>query len=78
MESKTKEKVLKKMYGTDSSTIARRTERAIDLTLVEVGKVIDDWNYLGTAIEGKKDTNRKVYRIGRKDIKELKQKLGIK
>jgi len=46
----------------------------------ELKKVIEDWNYLGTAREpvynkGKrmkfKDTNKKVYKIGRNDFKEL-------
>jgi len=38
---KIKQKVLKEMYGTDKSVIAKRTERAIDITLAEVGKGIN-------------------------------------
>lgn len=36
-------------------------------------KIIDDWNYLGKEIINGKDTNKKVFRVGKKYIQDLKE-----
>jgi len=84
---KIKEKVLKEAHegyvctgngDPELCCLCECIRKSRNLTLAEVGKVIDDWNLLGMAIEEGRDTNKKVLRTGKKDIKELKQKLGIK
>jgi len=63
---------------------AEQLEKRVKQKIIEE---IEKWNYLGTAREpiykkGKrmsfKDTNRKVYRIGRKDYEELLKIIGEK
>lgn len=75
---KIKEKVLKKLPF-DESEFEEETNDIIDLTLVEVGKVIDDEILrLDTKNFSGRGGRHKSHYFTIRKLKQLKQKLGIK